>query len=186
MTGSDEQGRAAIPNLQESHGDVYAWRVVRCVFPPAKNHRCWRHTAGCSWPGQPPQELRLTQHAVFHIAGRTLLPINAAGTARPHLRQHVVPHEASVDVPGHRLALYYPSTQQAQRGHTHLRQHVVAHDANVDVPGHQLPHHICGALEPHLQAWELRDGGHVLPRVGLVHTQLAVLQRQEAEAAASF
>lgn len=33
-----------------------------------------------------------------------------------------------------------------------------------------------GALEPDLQARQLRDAGHVLPRVGLHHAQLAVLQ----------
>ena len=33
-----------------------------------------------------------------------------------------------------------------------------------------------GALEPDLQTRQLRDAGHVLPRVGLHHAQLAVLQ----------
>ena len=36
-----------------------------------------------------------------------------------------------------------------------------------------------GSLEPDLQARQLRDAGHILPRVGLDHAELAVLQQAQ-------
>lgn len=56
-----------------------------------------------------------------------------------------------------------------------LAKHVVTDDANVNVARDHLPHDVAGTLKPHLQARKLRDAGHILPGVGLVHRQLTLL-----------
>jgi hypothetical protein len=58
---------------------------------------------------------------------------------------------------------WVPCDRDCDRDRTvvlHL-EHVGAHDPQIQVAPHQLPHHVRGALEPHLQARQLHSGSSV-------------------------
>ena len=122
---------------------------------------------------KPPVPSHIAQLVDDRMGSRSSVEWSRSSTRRSRLREN---HSSDWDGVGRARAGRGSCNTDSSTHLAKLLKHVPPKNAQIHIPRAQSAHHVRRALEPHLHAGHVGHLGDVLPRVGLLHLELASLQ----------